>query len=74
MDGDHECPGGLNTGEEKKSAFAKCLGSAEWQIIYLLSTDFTRIVLIAILIALPFSYWMAHRWLDGFAYKAEITI
>jgi len=58
----------------KEISIRKVLGSAEWQIVYLLSADFTRIVLIAILIALPFSYWMAHRWLGGFAYKAEITI
>ncbi len=58
----------------KEISIRKVLGSAEWQIIYLLSADFTRIVMVAVVIALPFSYWMAHRWLDGFAYKAEITI
>lgn len=58
----------------KEIGIRKILGAAEWQIIHLLSADFTRIVLIAVLIALPFSYWMTQQWLSSFAYRTEITI
>lgn len=56
----------------KEIGIRKILGSSVWGIVSLLSTDFTRMVLVAILIALPISYLIAHNWLEGFAYKIEL--
>ncbi len=56
----------------KEIGIRKVLGSSEWGIIYLLSSDFTKIVLIAAFIALPVSYLLVTRWLDGFAYKIPL--
>jgi len=56
----------------KEIGIRKVLGSSEWGIIYLLSSDFTKIVLAAAFIALPVSYLMTSRWLDGFAYKIPL--
>lgn len=56
----------------KEIGIRKVLGSSEFSIIYLLSLDFTKMVLVSIAIALPISYFMSKRWLDGFAFKVEL--
>ena len=56
----------------KEIGIRKVLGSSEMGIVYLLSSEFTKIVLVAILIALPISYFMVDIWLDGFAFKIEL--
>jgi putative ABC transport system permease protein len=38
----------------------------------LLSKDFIKLVLIAILIAIPFCWWAMSTWLQGFAYRITI--
>jgi ABC-type antimicrobial peptide transport system permease subunit len=57
----------------KEIGVRKVLGASEMGIVYLLSGDFTKIVLIAIVIALPVSYFMASYWLSSFAFKIELT-
>ncbi|HEX8531172.1 MAG TPA: FtsX-like permease family protein, partial [Cytophagales bacterium] len=52
----------------------KVLGASEFGIFRLLSGDFTRMVLIAILIALPFSYLVARIWLNSFAYRIDLEM
>jgi putative ABC transport system permease protein len=50
----------------------KILGLGEAGIIYLLSKDFTKIVLIAIGLAIPVSYYIGQKWLDAFAYHVDL--
>ena len=56
----------------KEIGIRKILGSTEFGIVYLLSSDFTRMVLAAIVAALPISYFIASQWLEGFAYKIDL--
>jgi len=35
----------------------------------MLSTDLLKQVLVAILIAVPLSWWIMNQWLNGFAYR-----
>lgn len=56
----------------KEIGIRKVLGSSEFSIVYLLSGDFTKLVFVSILIALPFSYLMTKQWLAGFAYKIPL--
>ncbi len=56
----------------KEIGIRKVLGSSVWQIIYLLSTDFAKMVLVAIGIAVPISYLIAQNWLEDFAYQIEL--
>ena len=39
----------------------------------LLNKDFIRWVLIAFIIASPVSFYIMHKWLQNFAYKAELS-
>lgn len=52
----------------------KTMGSSNSNIFYLLSLDFIKILLVAILIALPISYLIARRWLEGYSYRIELQI
>lgn len=56
----------------KEIGIRKVLGSSEFQIIKLLSGDFTKMVIVAICIALPLSYFIAKNWLDNFAFKIDL--
>ena len=56
----------------KEIGIRKILGASAWGIVRLLSADFTRMVLAAIVIALPVSYLITQRWLEGFAYKIDL--
>lgn len=56
----------------KEIGIRKILGSSVFNIVALLSRDFTKMVLVAILSALPVSYYIAMRWLEGFAFKIEL--
>ena len=51
----------------------KVLGATVTSIVLLLSKDFTRLVLIALVAAAPLAYLAMHRWLDDFAYRVEIS-
>lgn len=52
---------------QKEIGIRKILGSGEWRIIFLLSGDFTRMVIVAIIVALPISYFVLNDWLDNFS-------
>ncbi len=56
----------------KEIGIRKILGSSVWGIIKLLSTDFTKMIVMGILIALPISYLITRTWLNNFAYKIEL--
>ncbi|MEM7375450.1 MAG: ABC transporter permease [Bacteroidota bacterium] len=56
----------------KEIGIRKILGASEWRIVTLLSKDFTVMVLMAILIAMPLSFVIGHRWLESFADKIQL--
>lgn len=56
----------------KEISIRKILGSSHWNIILLLSSDFTKMILVSICLALPISYFLAQRWLNEFAYRIEL--
>ncbi|PTB91149.1 transporter permease, partial [Marivirga lumbricoides] len=56
---------------QKEIGIRKILGAGGLQIIQLLSADFTKMVVIAIVIAIPISFWTTKSWLQGFAYSIE---
>ncbi len=58
----------------KEIGIRKALGSSDFHIVYLLSSDFTKMVSIAILIALPISYFITEQWLEGFAYRINLRV
>ncbi|MBE0647915.1 MAG: ABC transporter permease [Bacteroidales bacterium] len=65
----------LFTTEQRKKEIGirKVNGSDITQIISLLSFDFTKLVLIAFVIATPVAWYVMHRWLENYAYKTTIS-
>jgi ABC-type antimicrobial peptide transport system permease subunit len=57
---------------QKEIGIRKILGATEAGIISLLSAEFTKMILIAIVIAIPFSYFIASKWLESFAYRIRL--
>ena len=57
----------------KEIGIRKILGATALNIASMLSVDFLKPVLIAIVIASPVAYYFTHRWLDGFAYRIPIS-
>ncbi|RAJ82254.1 FtsX-like permease family protein [Chitinophaga dinghuensis] len=57
----------------KEIGVRKVMGATAANIVYLLSIDFTKIVLVAIVIALPLSYVLTRHWLDSFAYRIHLS-
>jgi putative ABC transport system permease protein len=56
----------------KEIGIRKALGSSSANIVMLLSGDFTRMVLLSILLALPASYWLLDQWLAKFAFHIDL--
>ncbi len=56
----------------KEIGIRKVLGANVTGITALLSKDFIRLVMIAILIATPLAYYCMDKWLQAFAYRIDI--
>ncbi|WP_077923247.1 ABC transporter permease [Spirosoma sp. 209] len=56
----------------KEIGVRKVLGATVGNVVMLLSKDFLKLVLMAVVLASPLAWWAMHRWLQGFAYKIDI--
>ncbi|SEL53857.1 ABC transporter permease [Parapedobacter koreensis] len=56
----------------KEIGIRKVLGASVPRLITLLLGDFTKLILLAMLIAIPVAWWMMDRWLYNFAYHIEL--
>ena len=57
----------------KEIGIRKVLGASVQGITTLLSLDFVKLVLLAILIASPIAWWAMNKWLQNFAYQIPIS-
>lgn len=56
----------------KEIGIRKVLGASILSITTMLSEDFIKLVLGAIVIASPIAWWLMNKWLEEFAYRIEI--
>jgi len=57
----------------KEIGIRKVLGASVIGITQLLSKDFLKLVLIGLVIATPIAWWVMTKWLEGFAYRIDIS-
>lgn len=56
----------------KEISLRKVMGAGHLSLIVLLLKDFTRLIIVAIVIAIPVSVWLMNTWLQNFAYRVAI--
>jgi putative ABC transport system permease protein len=57
----------------KEIGIRKVLGANISGIVQLLSKDFLKLVVIAMIIATPVAWWAMSKWLQAFAYRVDIS-
>ena len=56
----------------KEIGIRKVLGASVSQIAGLMSTEFVKLVLVAVIIAIPVAWYAMDKWLAGFAYHISV--
>ncbi|MDY6981805.1 MAG: ABC transporter permease [Pseudomonadota bacterium] len=57
----------------KEIGVRKVMGGSVWSIVLLLTNDFSKLVLLANVIAWPLAYVAMQRWLEQFVYRIDLT-
>jgi len=57
---------------QKEIGIRKVVGASVRQIAVMLSMGFLKLVCVALLIALPVSWWIMNEWLHSFAYRIDM--
>ncbi len=58
----------------KEIGIRKVLGASVSGVVYILSKNFLKLAVIAVVIAFPLSWWALHQWLEQYAYKTDLSI
>lgn len=58
----------------KELGIRKVLGASVPELVYTFSKEFTRLVLLAIILACPIAWYFVSQWLQNFAYSTPIEI
>ena len=58
----------------KEIGIRRVLGARVASITSLLAGDFIRLVLLAVAVATPLSWWLLRNWLNNFAYRVELQM
>lgn len=58
----------------RELSIRKVLGARVSQLVFNLSSEFTRLILLSIAIAVPIAWWLVDQWLTNFATRTSIGI
>jgi putative ABC transport system permease protein len=58
----------------KELGIRKVLGATTSQLFMLLSSSFTKLLLIAFVIAAPVGWWLMNEWLEVFQYRISLGV
>ena len=57
----------------KEVGIRKVLGASVRNIIYLLSKEFTLLIILAFIISAPIAYYIMHEWLKNYTYRIPLS-
>ncbi len=60
--------------KQKEIGIRKVLGASVSQIFIQISSNFSRLVLVALLVASPITWYFTNNWLQTFAYRTDIPV
>jgi putative ABC transport system permease protein len=58
----------------KELGIRKVMGARVHELVLLFSSEFTKLVLVAIVLATPIAWFFADKWLSNFAYRTPIEV
>ena len=58
----------------KEIGVRKVLGASVTTVVLLLSKDFTKLILIAFVLAVPIGWYIMSQWLEGFAFRTSLSV
>ena len=57
----------------KSVALCKILGSSKRELYWRTCLTFLKPICIALVVAIPISYWLAENWLEGYSYRVDLA-
>jgi putative ABC transport system permease protein len=63
----------LSTQRNKEIGIRKINGARITEVMFMLSSEFIKLVAIAFVISCPVAWYIMHKWLQNFAYKTGLT-
>src|SRR5678810_1373856 len=57
----------------KEIGIRKVLGASVLNIIYMMSKEFTLLIIIAFVISAPVGYYIMHKWLQNYTYRITLS-
>ena len=59
--------------KQKEVGIRKVMGATVSSIVFLFTSDFVRLIVIAFVIAAPLTWYFMNQWLQGFAYRTNLS-
>ncbi len=58
----------------KEIGIRKTMGASNMQVLILLLSVFAKLLVIACVVALPLTYFISSKWLEGFQYRTSLSV
>jgi len=58
---------------QKEIGIRKVVGATVSNVVFMLSKDFLKLVLVAVFVAFPIAWWATSHWLNAFAYRIPVS-
>jgi ABC-type antimicrobial peptide transport system permease subunit len=58
----------------KEIGIRKVMGASVNHIVFFLSSEFLKLVVIAIMLSTPLAFYIGDKWLTGFAFKIDLSV